>query len=61
MAGRLARHPLVMDVTAAAAVAAGTGLIDAFGSRCSGRKQPSASGTAARISPRVTARSNTVR
>ena len=32
MAGRLARHPLVMDVTAAAAVAAGTGLIDAFGS-----------------------------
>jgi putative restriction endonuclease len=29
MAGRLARHPLVMDVAAAAGVAAGTGLIDA--------------------------------
>ena len=32
MAGRLARHPLVWDVAVAAAVAAGTGLIDAFGS-----------------------------
>ena len=32
MAGQLARHTLVWDVTAAAAVAAGTGLIDAFGS-----------------------------
>ena len=31
-AGRLARHPLVMDVAVAAAVAAGTSLVDAFGS-----------------------------
>src|ERR1700761_2808787 len=31
-AGRLARHPLVMDVAAAVAVAAGSGLVDAFGS-----------------------------
>ncbi len=35
-AGRLARHPLVMDVTVAAAVAAGTGLVDAFGSLAGG-------------------------
>jgi signal transduction histidine kinase len=31
-AGRLARHPLVMDIALAAAVAAGTSLVDAFGS-----------------------------
>jgi signal transduction histidine kinase len=31
-ASRLARRPLVMDVATAAAVAAGTGLLDAFGS-----------------------------
>jgi signal transduction histidine kinase len=31
-AGRLARHPLVMDVAVAAAVAVGTSLVDAFGS-----------------------------
>src|ERR1700759_1337627 len=31
-AGGLARHPRVMDVVAAAAVAAGTALVDAFGS-----------------------------
>ena len=35
-AGRLARRPLVMDVAAARAVAAGTGLLDVFGSRPGG-------------------------
>ena len=35
-AARLARHPLVMDVAVAAAVAAGTSLVDAFGSLPSG-------------------------